>query len=378
MKKILYLSPVDWFWIKQRPQHFCENLSLDNSLTFFCLKSWGKEDLDYSDNEQGKENNEFLINPNLKVIRKRIFPFQAKISAIKKLNRALLRRYIQKLNDEYTYDVVIVTNPEDIEIIPNEVLESAIIIYDCMDNYKKFPGKNASDVMKNESKLLAYSDLITVSSDDLFNEIKNYGNQHVGKTYVLNNGVDIGNFDISVYPSKTEKNKNVGYIGTISEWVDIDLVKKYADKHPQVDFYFYGPLDSKISVQDYSDSVNIHFEGVLPYNQVPPILSRLDVAIMPFKITDLVKSVNPVKIYEYLAMGKKVLACDYSETRKFGSLISIYANETEFEAKLTELLGTNQHREEVMEKVEFAHKNSWKARVEKLEELIADVKKDED
>ena len=128
MKKILYLSPVDWFWIKQRPQHFCENLSLDNSLTFFCLKSWGKLDLDYSDNEQGKENNEFLINPNLKVIRKRIFPFQAKISAIKKLNRALLRRYIQKLNDEYTYDVVIVTNPEDIEIIPNEVLESTIML----------------------------------------------------------------------------------------------------------------------------------------------------------------------------------------------------------------------------------------------------------
>ena len=39
MNKVLYVSLADWYWIKQRPHHFCESMSkLNYDVDYLCKK----------------------------------------------------------------------------------------------------------------------------------------------------------------------------------------------------------------------------------------------------------------------------------------------------------------------------------------------------
>jgi len=374
MKKILYLSPVDWFWIKQRPQHMCEKLSKNYKVSFFSIKSWtGNEMLknSHTENQSISESSTFKINENLTIIRKNLFPFQGSLSFIKNLNVQLYTKYIHSLDAKENFEIIIMTHPNDFNIVSSLKLKNKVLIYDCMDNYKNFSGNNFDETVNNEINLTKISDLIIVSSDDLFKEIIKYDENYQSKTIIINNGVDMQTFDLSKYNQITNitisNKKKIGYIGTISEWLDLELIKNFALKHKNVEFYLYGPIDKSVDVNSYKTMQNIFFEGVKPYSSLPSILSEIDIAIMPFKVTDLIKSVNPVKIYEYLAMGKPVLAVHYPEMIKFGDLIETYDSALDFEEILLRMLTVEHNVNDINRKVEFARMNSWDERISILD-----------
>lgn len=378
MKKILYLSPVDWFWIKQRPQHMCEKLSKNYYVSFFSIKSWtGNEMLknSHTENQNISESSTFKINDNLSIIRKNLFPFQRSLSFVQKLNVQLYSKYIRSLDAKENFNIIIVTHPNDINIVSSLKLKNKVLIYDCMDNYKNFSGNNFIETVNNETKLVKISDLVIVSSDDLYKEIIKYDDNYQSKTIILNNGVDMQTFDLSKYNQNTNQSnarkKRIGYIGTISEWLDLDLIKNFALKYNNVEFYLYGPIDKSVDISLYNTLENIFFEGVKPYNMLPSILSDIDIAIMPFKVTDLIKSVNPVKIYEYLAMGKHIIAVYYPEMEKFGDLIETYNNALDFEETLSRMLTVEYNVNDINRKVEFARMNSWDERISVLEKQIS-------
>jgi len=170
--------------------------------------------------------------------------------------------------------------------------------------------------------------------------------------------------------SEARIKKKVGYIGTISKWVDLELIKNVAMKNMDIDFYIIGPIDRTIKIEKYYDANNVIFTGSQSYCSIPNILNNLDVCIMPFTKTDLVKSVNPVKIYEYLAMGKPVIALRYAETQKFGDLIYTYDTEEEFDCLLKKIFPINEREKLIHKKLEFARKNSWNQRANQFEKLM--------
>lgn len=75
-KKILYISLVDWFWIKQRPHHIPEILSERDHVDFVCIRSWIKNDKTLQIHDTSEENLDkvvFKINDNLTVYRKKSY-----------------------------------------------------------------------------------------------------------------------------------------------------------------------------------------------------------------------------------------------------------------------------------------------------------------
>ncbi|MGB4752417.1 MAG: glycosyltransferase, partial [Fervidobacterium sp.] len=136
-----------------------------------------------------------------------------------------------------------------------------------------------------------------------------------------------------------------------------------------VNFYIIGPLDRNFNKDKYSQTNNMIFTGTQPYEIIPTILSKVDISIMPFRKNQLVKTVNPVKIYESLAMGKPVIATRYEETEKFGDLIFTYDSAEEFESILSKLLSQNEEETVIRRRIEFARENSWEKRVGQIEKL---------
>ena len=51
---------------------------------------------------------------------------------------------------------------------------------------------------------------------------------------------------------------------------------------------------------------------------------------MPFKVNELIRSVNPVKLYEYIYMGKHIVAPEYGETLKFAQYVHLYKSKKDF------------------------------------------------
>jgi glycosyltransferase involved in cell wall biosynthesis len=95
------------------------------------------------------------------------------------------------------------------------------------------------------------------------------------------------------------------------------------------------------------------------------------VLVMPFLVTPLIEGVDPVKIYEYIATGRPVVASDYKELEHFGPLIARYRNARQFTQLVAESL--IQVASKQGETRNFIETNCWKARALEIEGALNDV-----
>lgn len=373
MKKILFLSLVDWYWTKQRPQHFAEILSKNYMVTYICVKDLlmdrSLRGHEYNDSNLSKSS--FYINQNLKVIRISLLPKYKKYQTMVKVNQWIYRLVLAHLDKKVNFDFIYITHPNQYSKIPAK-LRNKVMIYDCMDNYLEFGVVNKDIFLRHENAILDQCRHIIVSSKALYQMLIERKNGIKGKVTIINNGVDLERFRLEHIIKEEEDTiirrnaqVKVGYIGTVSNWVDMDLIKKTALRHKDYDFYLIGPLDNNINLPDID---NLIITGTQPYYTIPKILSHLDVAIMPFQKNELVLSVNPVKIYEYLSLGKPVVALKYEETEAFGDLIYTYETDNEFDEKIQAACQEDKSKYE--SRIVFAKQNSWVSRVNDLAEIL--------
>lgn len=381
MKNIIYFSFVDWFWIKQRPHHFAELLSEKYHVDFICTQSWKKNSNvinSHSDDKNNLSKNKFRVNDNLTIYRKKMIPKERKYSFIRKINNeTIMKPFLYKLDKKNNYDTVILSYPLQYEYIDNDLFINKKIIYDCMDNYKEFNGVASEELQKSEANLVKRADLIIVSSDKLKEVlVLNYPNID-DKIKVINNGVDIIHFDVNKTQKPSgliikNKYKKIGYIGTISDWVDLDLIEKVTNEIENIEFYMIGPKESHLDITKYLENPKLIFTGSIPYSKIPGIIKEMDVLIMPFVVNDVVESVNPVKIYEYLAMGKQIVATKYKETEKFKDLIELYhsGDYNDFINKINKVLTKINESDSIQKKIDFAEKNSWQSRIDAFCKIV--------
>ncbi|MBU3917318.1 hypothetical protein KKA14_17435 [bacterium] len=89
--------------------------------------------------------------------------------------------------------------------------------------------------------------------------------------------------------------------------------------------------------------------------------------IMPFQINELIKSVNPVKVYDYIYSCKPVIVARYDETARFEDFIHLYCTPEEYMVKLEMLVANNlQMKKNSDECLSFVSENTWAARVEQI------------
>jgi GT2 family glycosyltransferase len=102
----------------------------------------------------------------------------------------------------------------------------------------------------------------------------------------------------------------MGYAGTLhSARLDVALLVRSAELRPQWEFILVGPdhLEAPDRMRLFR-LPNVHHLGVRPHSAVSSYVSGFDVCLMPNLITDFTRSLNPLKLYEYLAAGRPVVA----------------------------------------------------------------------
>lgn len=363
--KILYFSPIMWGDLKQRPQHINEELSHYFEITFIepsisAVSSLLKGNKNYSKSDQ-------KINENLSVFRAAGYrlPKIFEIIDLFKLNliyeKMQLKEYLSQA------DMIWLGSPLFYPLIKST---NKPVIYDKMDDFS-FLTKNAIMkhlIRKYELEVYKKATLVFSSSDALVEEAKIYNSN----VYLIENGIDIKMLQISQpnnIVSDINKMKQSGfkifvYVGTVDHWFDFEAVQKILDHDNKNHVIIIGRNNVPQSLQ----SERLFYYGTIPKTEISAVLLVSDVCLYPFKLDSNLDTINPVKIYEYLSMNKKVIAAESRETLKMESLMR-YKNYRELD-NILDNIDDKRLPFDTQLLQRFIKVNSWEYRVEKIMQIV--------
>jgi glycosyltransferase involved in cell wall biosynthesis len=159
----------------------------------------------------------------------------------------------------------------------------------------------------------------------------------------------------------------IGYVGVFEDRIDVDLLSQTAARLPDCSFIFVGPV-RRSQVKKLKDLDNVYFLGKKPYQKMPAYIKSFDVCLVPHKVDRFTESMNPLKIYEYLACGKPVVATPVAGLELFGGLIRVAQTHSSFATGIVESLTDGAELVELRKAK--AQKHSWSNRVEKMLNII--------
>jgi hypothetical protein len=228
-------------------------------------------------------------------------------------------------------------------------------VYDCMDAHEAF-GSATLEVSAIEDQMFKKATKITTSSSYLKDKIKKeFGRDAV----IIRNACNPKDFEPTPSPH-SKKNPTVGYFGAVAEWFDFDLLIQVAHRLPNHDFVIIGNT-AHSNLEKKTLPSNIFMKGEVPYNKLPEIASSWDVAIIPFLLTELIQATNPVKLYEYYALGLPVVATSIPEVMECPVKAYTATTDREFAEKIKSAIKENL-AEKRSERQIFAQSQTWKHR----------------
>ncbi len=269
------------------------------------------------------------------------------------------------LRRKYSFENIhcIVSNPWWTMLLSSMSFKS--ITYDCIDHISVHcKRKHLVKMKKYENKLIEISNNIFIICNTLKNELNNIAKCNVR---LIPNGVPRDWFDIKSLNFNKEK-LTAGFIGALYEWIDQDLIIFSALALPNVNFVLIGPTRNSVSCNRLSKIKNISIYQDVPFREVPKAIAEFDVCLIPFKQDIVSDCADPLKLYEYLALGKPVVS-----SIKCGDAPIYYGNDKElFVDKIKKAL--NEKNIGIRERIEFAKLFTWDTQAKKIIEVLSDRK----
>jgi glycosyltransferase involved in cell wall biosynthesis len=171
----------------------------------------------------------------------------------------------------------------------------------------------------------------------------------------------------------------IGFSGSIYDWkVDINLIINLLKELPNCSFVFTGTvkIKNKLLNRKLFSFLNFHHLGILPINKLQQVMSQFDVCLIPYKINKWSQSAYPVKIMEYLALGKPVVVTNLSSIDYLAKNKIIYraSNELSFINLIKKALNEKFNKNTYKNRIDEAIKNDWKNRIIELINMIENDK----
>lgn len=348
---------VDWNWIKQRPHFLAEQLAHYYDITVVNQYRYTKK---------GYQSRKFDGN----FVSFKVVPRIDRYASFRWINVILKKKVLKNLIDSEKPDFIWLTDPDQINWLPKE-LGNAHLIYDCMDDHYGLSTnkKKKEDILVNEKKLCERCEYLFVSSTYLTVMLrKRYGESLSSKITVVRNGYDGKIKEIGELPYQGGANKKfiAAYFGTIAEWFDFDLIKKSLGDYDNLEYRLIGPTAHGVVVPENS---RIKYLGTVEHKDLYRNIVDVDCLIMPFKLNESIKAVDPVKLYEYINFKKNIICIGYQEVSRFEQFAYFYRDYSEYKKILCELMATKNLKYTDDMRVVFLKDNSWGVR----SKLIADT-----
>jgi polysaccharide pyruvyl transferase CsaB len=239
-----------------------------------------------------------------------------------------------------------------------------ITVYDALDDWQEFHDVGQAPWYDGdfERYLLGAVDLVLAVTPPLAERLRALGGP---QATVLGNGVRDGCAEVRRPLPLRRGAITVGYFGYLaSAWVDFPLLAAAARHRPEWLFYLigYGEPLAPLALPD-----NVVALGPQPAADLAAHAANWDVAVVPFLDEPVARVADPIKTYEYLAMGLPVVVTGVHAPAGAEHLVARATGLNEFLASIERAAGLGAL---AAERRAFAAGCRWSARVDSLLALL--------
>ena len=360
---VIWRSSIGWdIPLFQRPQHLVNYLADNRCLVFYEVTKM-TDKINYIEK---KKDNLYLID--------------YEVSGFNKLFREICNK---SKKPKYIFTASTCWDLSD-RLIDSYVKDGYKFLYDYLDhlspelagtdklprnvvNIHNYVTKNINDVYVLATADVLYQDMFEKRGTD-----KNL--------LFVCNGV---NYDHFAKPNKKVEltndfneilNQNkpiIGYYGALAQWFDYNLIKYIAKERKDYNIVLIGSkYDSSYDKQNLNKYKNIYYLGSKKFDELPYYAQHFNICTLPFILNDITKATSPIKVFEYMALGKPIVTTDLVECRKYKS-INIAKSKEEFAQLCDEYANINDKKYyEQLKKDALA--NTWQ---EKAKDIVEGLHK---
>ena len=352
-RRLTYITHVDWGHIRQRPHHFACGLASGFDVTVV------------SPVARGSRVKVANPAPGIRSVRLLRAPGSYRSATVFAVNNALCAAELRALMPKKP-DVVLVTAPECYAWLASR-LQDCFVIYDCMDDALAFAQDDGVRRAKAtlERALLQRADLVVATSDALRDRCIARGAAEA-RVRVIGNGWDSSAFPVapsSALPASGPV--TLTYFGTIDTWLDVPALARMLDAAPFASLDMIGPNASSL----VATHPRMRLHSPVRHADLATAVARSDAMILPFLVDDLIRAVDPVKLYEYVALGKPIVSSYWPALAPFAPFVTFYRDASELASLVAER--ALPEPPPASHRAAFLGSRSWQARIDELAAEIA-------
>ena len=250
-------------------------------------------------------------------------------------------------------------------------LRKGALVYQRTDRFEEFPGVDSQLVAGYDTTMKREADLTLFVNQTLYEEEQD----QCRRAIYLDHGVDFETF------SQAEQDKTipkdiadlsgpiVGFFGGIApHTTDMKLIREVVDQLPDLPFVFVGSTPPEFDA-DMSTRPNVRLVGKKDYEEIPHYGKRFSVAIMPWNKNRWIAACNPIKLKEYLALGKPIVSTPFRELCNYDGLVYTAQDSRQFADQIRRAL-----REDSPEKIAArrnrVREHAWDKKAQTLVECL--------
>jgi len=259
------------------------------------------------------------------------------------------------------------------EVLIDPLQPSKVLFYNDDDHGAK-KGIDAESFYAAEAKFAARADAILCSAPEITARMRAL-NDHV---YDAPNVADTAMFATALADGPVDPalaalpGPRIVFVGAIqAHTVDVPLVVELATARPDWSLAFVGPVgtgDPGTDVSAMAELPNVHLLGPRRYTELPDVLRGADAAMLPYLTGGAMRSVFPMKTYEYLAAGRPVVTTPLPALAAVPD-VARAATGAEFAARLQEVMEADTPQER-RRRSDAVQSHSFEARIEQIGEVL--------
>jgi len=293
----------------------------------------------------------------------------------RRINQWMARRHVRRAARQLALrEPVLWLNPHSAVHMAGQMAERAVV-YDITDDWMTLSQSPRLQrlIRRQDAALCRRADAVIVCSQRLFDLKRDMAR----KLHLIPNGVDAEHYrtvlegsgplpaEASGWPRPV-----LGYTGSIHpDRVDVGLVQSIAGRLNAGSIVLIGPrFLPEEDLARLQSCANVFLTGPVSYRDVPSYMRGFDVCITPHRMTPFTESLNPIKLWEYLAAGKPIVSTDVAGFRDYPRFVRIARDAEGFVQAVREALREDRTLAERRRREARLH--SWHVRVDQIEAVF--------
>ncbi|MFI8394890.1 glycosyl transferase [Pseudomonas sp. Choline-02u-1] len=356
---LIYLSPVPWASFSQRPHKFVEWFHRRTGRQVIWIEPYPTRFPKLSDLRRGKGAGQGANQSTpqwLRLLTPRALPIEP-LPGSGWLNGRFWSTLISDLKSQLGNEepLIVVGKPSVLALKLLDFFSPEHSIYDAMDDFPAFySGLSRQAMSRREVRIVQAVESVWVSSTAL----KIRWERQKARICFVPNALDEALLPVARQVKTEHRRKVLGYVGTIGAWFDWDWILALAKLRSGDVVRLIGPIFSPAPFELPS---NVELLPPCSHAEALLAMCKFDVGLIPFKRSELTVSVDPIKYYEYRALGLPVVSTDFGEMGFREGATGTYISRSVMDIDRLLVVATD-FQDASDSRLDFIAENTWSAR----------------